>query len=149
MTRLLLWSLLCGLCIIVELSSPGLFFFLSFAIGALAALGAAWLELSPVVEVGLFLGVSVVAFMVLRMLARYIGKEAVQTNVYALQGKKGVVLATITPLERGWVKIDGEIWAAAPVGNCSFEKDEIVEVHSISGAHVKVRRPKPDVPYEC
>ena len=140
MTMLMLWSLLFGLCIIFELSSPGLFFFLSFAFGALAATGTAWFEFTTVIQVTVFLGVSAVSFMVLRWYARRIGKEDVQTNVYALKGKKGVVLAKITPLERGWVKIDGETWAAAPVDNCSFEKDEIVEVVSISGAHVKVRK---------
>lgn len=140
MTTLVLWSLLCGLCVIIELSSPGLFFFLSFAFGAIAAAGAAWFELSFGIQVGLFLGVSAVSFMVLRWYARHIGKEEVQTNVYALKGKKGVVLAKITPLERGWVKIEGETWAAAPVNNCTFEKDEVVEVVSISGAHVKVRK---------
>jgi membrane protein implicated in regulation of membrane protease activity len=151
MTIFMLWSLLFGLCIVLELSSPGFFFFLSFALGALAAAGIAWFELSIVVEMVLFFGVSAVSFMVLRWYARHIGKKEVRTNVYALKGKKGVVLADITPLERGWVKIDGETWAAAPFDDCSFEKGTIVEVVSISGAHVKVRKSiaKPEAQEEC
>ena len=140
MTTVVLWSLMFGLCIIFELSSPGLFFFLSFAIGALAAAGISWFEFSPLVEIGLFLGVSAVSFMVLRWYARHTGKEEVHTNIYALKGKKGVVLVRITPLEKGWVKIEGETWAAVPVDACIFEEGSIVEIVSVSGAHVKVRK---------
>ncbi len=140
MTTLLLWSLLVGLCILFELSSPGLFFFLSFAIGALAAAGVSWFELSPMVEVGLFLSVSAVSFMVLRWYAGRTEKEDVQTNIYALKGKKGVVLVQITPLEKGWVKIEGETWAAASVDACILEEGTIVEILGVSGAHVKVRK---------
>ena len=140
MTTLVLWSLLCGLCIIVELGSPGLFFFLSFALGALVAAGVSLMGLSSLVEVVVFLGVSVLSFFVLRWYAKHTGKENVQTNIYALKGKKGVVLAQITPLKRGWVKIEGETWAAAPVDNCSYDKGEIVQIVSVSGAHVKVRK---------
>lgn len=146
MNTIVLWSLLCGLFLIFELSSPGLFFFLSFAVGALAAAGVSWSGLAPVAEVVTFLGVSAVSCMVLRWYAGRITKEEIATNVYALKGKKGVVLAKITPLERGWVKIEGETWAAAPVENCTFEKGTIVEVESISGAHVKVR--KSSTPHE-
>ena len=141
MTHLLWWALFFGLFIILELSSPGFFFFLSFAVGALAAATASLLSVPLSVELGIFGVVSVGAFLFLkRVAARVAHQNKIRTNVYALQGKKGVVVDQITPLTRGWIKIEGELWAAAPADNMSIEKDSVVEVVSTAGSHVKVKK---------
>jgi inner membrane protein len=141
MTDLAWWGLFFGLCIVLELSSPGYFFFLSFATGALAAATVAWFDVPVMVEAGVFVVVSLAAFFFLRRVAARVAQEGtVKTNVYALEGKKGVVIDLITPLERGWIKVDGEMWAAAPCDDHPLEKGSIVVVVSVAGSHLRVKK---------
>ena len=141
MIPLVWWGLFFGLFIILELSSPGYFFFLSFAVGSLAAALVSLVSSSLTVQLFACCVVALTAFFFLRRFAAQVALTGtVQTNVYALPGKKGIVIDTITPLHRGWIKIDGEIWAAAPLENVSIEKDAIVEVVSIVGSHLRVKQ---------
>ncbi len=141
MTSLTWWGLFFGLCIFLELSSPGYFFFLSFSVGALAAALVAWFNVATAVQGGVFLGVSALIFLMLRSYAaRLAQEESVKTNVYALQGKKGVVLEQIAPFTRGWIKVDGEIWAAVPYDDSSIEKGALIEVVDSAGSHLKVKQ---------
>ncbi len=141
MTMLLWWGLLFGLCILLELSSPGYFFFLSFSIGAFVALVSTWFGVSLKAALVIFLGVSVVSFILLRYYASWlVHKKKFETNVYALPGKKGVVLSQIDPFARGWVKLDGEVWAAMSQDETSIEKDAVIEVMRSLGSHVIVKK---------
>lgn len=141
MTSLAWWGLFFGLCLLLELSSPGYFFFLSFSIGALAAAGVAWYDLALALQGGVFIGVSTLAFLLLRRyVARIEQKNAVKTNVYALQGKKGVVIDEISPLTRGWIKVEGELWAAMPCDESIIEKGAIVKVTGSAGSHLTVKK---------
>ncbi len=141
MNNLAWWGLFFGLCLFLELSSPGYFFFLAFSMGALAAVGVTWFQLGTTIQGSVFLGVSALSLLILRRYAARIAKEGyVKTNVYALQGKKGVVLEQVTPLTRGWIKVDGETWAALPYNDISIDKGAIIEVVSSAGSHLKVKK---------
>lgn len=134
------WGLLCGFCLLIELSSPGYFFFLSFSLGALGALLGTYIGGSLVVQTILFFGVTGISFLLLRRYVAKLAKKAsFQTNVYALQGKRGVVVEQVSPFEKGWVKVEGELWAAIPSSEATLEKGVIVEVVSSAGTHLSVR----------
>lgn len=141
MTILTWWGIFLVLCLLVELSSPGYFFFLSFSVGALAAAGAAWYDASLLVQGGIFVGISALTFFFLR---RYVvGMEqqgAPKTNVYAMQGKRGIVTEEITSIKRGWVKVDGELWAAAPCDDTAIEKGALVKIVGNAGSHLTVKK---------
>lgn len=141
MSMILWWALFFGLCLVLELSSPGYFFFLSFSAGALVAAITAWYEVALPLQSVLFLSVSAGTFFLLRSyVARIEQKSQIKTNVYALHGKKGVVLADISLLSKGWIKVDGETWAALPYDDAPIEKGSIVKVVGSAGSHLTVKK---------
>jgi membrane protein implicated in regulation of membrane protease activity len=118
------WLLFAFMCLVVEIGHPGLFFFLSFFFGALCAAGIALSGMSIASQGILFFTVTGIAFFVLRRwVYQYVHKSTKnnQTNVYALQGKRGVVLTTVKILHKGVVKIGGERWLAHSVDQRSIE----------------------------
>ena len=141
---LILWSLFfLGSVLFEILISPGLFFFLSFSIGAAASLIATFFGVGIIYEFIIFFVVTGLAFAVLTKVVKKISRGTLhKTNIYALQGKQGVVTESISHCQKGWVKIDGELWAAFALENELIEKGEMVEVISMAGSHVKVRKSK-------
>lgn len=141
MTMLMWWALFFGLCLVLELSSPGYFFFLSFSAGGLAAAGAAWYEVALPLQALIFLGVSAGTFFLLRYyVARNEQKGGIKTNMDALHGKKGVVLEDISSLSKGWIKVDGEKWAALPYDQMPIEKGSVVKIVGSAGSHLTVKK---------
>ena len=135
------WSLVCGLCLLLELSSPGFFFFFSFCLGAAAAgIVSAVYDQLPL-EFAVFFAVSLVTFGLLRRyMVLFTRKKEVKTNVYALVGKKGVVVSQISPPSRGWITIEGETWSGASLDGINIEKDALVEVVNSAGSHLIVKK---------
>ena len=60
------------------------------------------------------------------------------TNVFSLVGKKGVVIKEINPIEAtGQVKIGGELWSATSNGN-SIPKSTTITVTDVDGVKLIV-----------
>lgn len=134
------WLVIAFICLMLEMGSPGLFFFLSFFVGALAAAGASLISKLLIIQGVAFLGGTIIALFVLKQWLTqnmFKGRKQGRTNVFALQGKYAVVLRDITPDKRGEVKINGEIWMAH--ANEVIAKGETVEIVAIRGAHVVVK----------
>ncbi len=141
MTMLMWWALFFGFCLILELSSPGYFFFLSFSSGSLFAALGSWYEVSLLLQVLIFLGVSAFAFFLLRSyVAHNEEKDGIKTNMDALHGKKGLVIEDISSLSKGWIKVDGQMWAALPYDQIPIEKGSVVKVVGSAGSHLIVRK---------
>ncbi len=135
------WLIIAFFCLMVEIGSPGLLFFLSFFVGALAAAGASLVFSSLVVQGAVFLGCTIVALYVLKQwIAQKMFKDHPygRTNVFALQGKHGMIIKDVMADKSGEVKINGEIWTARADDN--IKKGEAVEVISVRGAHVVVKK---------
>ena len=140
MTSLTWWILVFIATVLAELSSPGLFFFISISGGALAAALVSWFDISLMAEYLIFIAVSVGLFFFLR---RYVAKmkdTLHATNVYALLGKKGIVVEELSEYKKGWVRLDGELWAAVPSKGERIEVGASIEVVSAAGSHVVVRK---------
>jgi membrane protein implicated in regulation of membrane protease activity len=115
----IIWLLMGVGLLLIELFTPGLFFFISFAFGSLFGALAAWLGYSLFIQGALALLVSLIQFFGMRRrLKQFTDSAQTPTNIHALQGKKGVVLAEISPLEVGSVKVGGEQWAASSSSLC-------------------------------
>jgi membrane protein implicated in regulation of membrane protease activity len=131
-----------ALCFLIfEMGSPGLFFFLSFFFGALAAAGANFLAYGVITQALIFLGGSGIAMLGLKL---WLNKDKQHrqehtTNVYALYGKQALVLTDITPLQAGEVKVGGEIWSARSFHTDVIKAGAIVEVVHVEGSHVIVK----------
>lgn len=107
-----------------------------FAIGAVAGAGASLLGAGVVLQVVVFLVVSVALVSVVRTIAvrhRHTRPE-LRTGIDALKGRQALVLERVDG-RTGRVKLGGEIWSARSYdANLVFEAGQEVDVIEIEGA---------------
>ncbi len=110
-----------------------------FSIGAVFSFVLAILGQSVMVQLLVFIGVSIFLLLSVRPLAKkYFRTNIIGTNADRLVGKVAVCTKQIEPGERGEVKIDGKYWTAISAGNEPIEVDEKVEILSIEGVKLIV-----------
>lgn len=137
---LFVWLLLLIVFIVVELVTMGLTT-IWFAAGALVAALAAVVHAPLVVQVGLFLIVSIILLLFTRPLAvRFFNKERIKTNVESLVGRQAIVISEIDNLEGiGQVTVGGQEWAARSLDeNIKIPVGTVVFVRAISGVKLLV-----------
>lgn len=111
-----------------------------FATGALVAAFSAMYIDSIIVQVAIFLLVSVVLLIFTRPIVnKYFSKKTVKTNADALVGMTGIVMETIQPNKPGQVKVNGQMWTAI-AGDDVIYKDEEVIVKEISSVKLVVAK---------
>jgi membrane protein implicated in regulation of membrane protease activity len=109
------WAAIAALAFVGELLSVS-FFLLFFSLGALTALGMAFLGFGLVPQAVGFVAASVVSMFVLRpaimnRLALHGGEPYVSSN--SITGRTGVVTSPIEPGGKGMIRIgNGEFWTA-------------------------------------
>ena len=113
-----------------------------FAGGALAAFIASLLGANIVVQVILFVVVSVLLLALTRPLAvEYLNKDRIRTNADSLIGKTAVVKQEIDNLNaQGQVSVDGQEWTARSVEEQVIPKNVQVEIVEINGVKLMVRQ---------
>lgn len=135
------WLIVAFLFLILEISSPGLLFFLSFFIGAFCTALAALLSLSMTIQLIIFLCVSILSCFLLPLwLRKRVQERTHATNVQAIIGKRGIVIKAIGVNHTGQIKVQGEIWSALSVNNEEIEEGTMVEVVNIRGVHLFVKK---------
>lgn len=136
--------LVIALFLIMEMGSPGFFFFISFFAGALGSAVASLFLLSFFVQTIVFLCVTSGSFVFLRYWVKkqMIPRHVFPTNVYALQGKRGYVIKKIEQDFSGQVKVRGQVWSAQSYNNQIIEKNSAVEIIDIRGVHLIVKKLK-------
>jgi membrane protein implicated in regulation of membrane protease activity len=135
-TGLALWLIAAVLLAIGELLTPGLFFLGPVALAAVGAAVAAGIGGGIVLELIVFIAVSVASLALLRPIARrHIHMPALtRTGTAALVGTKAVVLERVDA-NGGRVRIGGEEWSArAFFEGQTLEPGARVEVAKIEGA---------------
>jgi membrane protein implicated in regulation of membrane protease activity len=136
MTGLVLWLIAAVLLAIGELLTPGLFFLGPVAVAAVAAAVVAGLGAGAIVQLLVFIGVSLASLAVLRPIARrHLHMPALaRTGTAALVGSKAVVLQRVD-VNGGRVRLGGEEWSArAYFEEQVLEPGARVEVAQIQGA---------------
>jgi len=116
--------------------ATGSFFLAPFAGGALIAAVLAALGAGAVVTWAVFVAVSVVLLLALRPVARAHLKQParLRTGTAALVGRSGTVVERVA-LDRGCVRIDGDVWTARPYDDDQvYEAGTRVQVIEIRGA---------------
>ncbi|MFC1842606.1 NfeD family protein [Candidatus Dependentiae bacterium] len=137
------WLVIAILFLVLEMGSPGLFFFLSFFFGALIAAGSTFFTDSIIAQSFIFLAASFVSFLIMHFWVKkkvLKAKEHELTNIYALKGKRAKVLKDIMPPEAGKVKVYGEIWSARTFGKEVLKQGEYVDIAAIKGSHLIVKK---------
>jgi len=135
-TGLALWLIAAVLLAIGELLTPGLFFLGPVALAAVGAAVTAGIGGGIVLELIVFIAVSVASLALLRPIARrHIHMPALtRTGTAALVGTKAVVLERVDA-NGGRVRIGGEEWSArAFFEGQTLEPGARVEVAKIEGA---------------
>ena len=136
MTGLVLWLIAAVLLGIGELLTPGLFFLGPVAVAAVGAAIAAGVGGGIVLQLIVFIAVSIASLAFLRPIARrhVHMPELMRTGTAALVGKKAVVLQRVDA-NGGLVRIGGEDWSArAFFEEQTLEPGQRVEVAKIEGA---------------
>jgi membrane protein implicated in regulation of membrane protease activity len=135
-TGLVLWLIAAVLLAIGELLTPGLFFLGPVAVAAVGAAITAGIGGGVVLQLIVFIAVSVASLAFLRPIARrhVHMPELMRTGTAALVGKKAVVLQRVDA-NGGLVRIGGEDWSArAFFEEQTLEPGARVEVAKIEGA---------------
>ena len=134
-----IWLAAVVIFLILELMTPTLIF-ACFVVGSLVsgAVGFFYPE-NYYLQIGVFVGISVILLPLTRTLAKKITRESPQkSNVDALIGKVGLVTKAIDPDLGGQVRLEGEVWMAT--ANEGIEVDSKVTVTSVSGTKVHVEK---------
>jgi membrane protein implicated in regulation of membrane protease activity len=137
--------------IVAEVFTLG-FFLLWFGIGALAAAVAGALGAPFVLQFAIFAVVSVALTAMSRTIfAKYLShseENTLKMGIDALPGQIGTVTAgSKGALHEGAVKVYGSTWTAFPIdGETLLEEGEKVEVVSIKGSSIYVRRVTNELP---
>jgi membrane protein implicated in regulation of membrane protease activity len=141
------WCVLGAILIVAEVFTSG-FVLLWFGIGAMVAAFAALIGIdSLAIQFLIFALVSVGLIAASRTIfVNYFSREktgdSLRTGVDALPGKIGTVVSSSRgALHEGAVKVFGSTWTAYPaVGENPLEAGERVQVESVEGASIYVRR---------
>ncbi|MCM1272611.1 MAG: NfeD family protein [Clostridium sp.] len=136
-----IWLILSAVLVVMEIISLGLTT-VWFAIGALVAALAAFFHASFGIQLIIFAVVSLVLLVLMGPLARkHLIKEPEKTNVEGLVGKVGIVKSTIDNLKaEGVVMLNGTEWTARSENDAVIEAESQVEVCSISGVKLIVKK---------
>ena len=138
------WLALVVIMLVIEIITLGLTT-LWFAGGALVAFIAALLGAPLVVQVILFLVVSVALLLITRPLAvKYFNKDRIKTNAESLIGAQGIVTSEIINLQGiGQVTVGGQEWSAkAKDSQRNFQPGEVVDIVEIQGVKLIVEESK-------
>ena len=136
MTGLVLWLIAAVLLGVGELLTPGLFFLGPVALAAVGAAITAGVGGEIVLQLIVFIGVSLASLAFLRPIARrHVHMPALtRTGTAALVGKKALVVQRVDA-NGGLVRIGGEEWSArAFFEEQTLEPGARVEVAKIEGA---------------
>jgi membrane protein implicated in regulation of membrane protease activity len=143
MSEPLIWILIAVIFAVIEGFTMGLTT-IWFTVGGVAACIVALLGGPLLLQIAIFLIVSVILLYFTRPLAEKrlkIGHE--KNNIDQMIGKTCLVTGTIQPYHTGQAKVNGMVWTAAVKDNTeTIEKGQLVRIVGIEGVKLIVEREK-------
>lgn len=139
--EMIFWLIVFVVLLIVEIATMGLTT-VWFAGGALIAFLAAYLGFGVIVQVVVFLVVSILLLILTRPLAvKFFNQERQKTNAESLIGQKAIVKEEINTLQAtGRVEVNGMEWSAKTEESEIIEADTIVMIKGIQGVKLIVEK---------
>lgn len=112
-----------------------------FLIGAIAALIAAFCGANLIIQIIVFIAVSILALVITRPLVKkYINPKKEHTNADRVIGQVGIVAEDIDNIKAtGQVKADGKIWTARTTDNSIIPSGCEVIIEKIDGVKLIVK----------
>ena len=135
------WVILAGIFFIIEMATIGFLVFW-FGIGALIAMVFSFFTSNIAIQTTVFiLSSTVLLFFTRPFVNKFTKKDAeVQTNVYSIIGKRGIVIKDIDPIRgKGQIQVGTEIWSAKSFDDRKIEKGLEVEILEIDGVKAVVK----------
>ena len=133
------WLIMSVVLLVVEILTPGTFFFACLSMGALVAGISATAAVPGWLPWIVFAVISLVSIYLIRPFAkRMFQQHRKKSNVDALIGEKAWVTEPINPPDNGMVKVEGELWRAE--ASEKIEAGVYVEVKSVKGTRLEVQR---------
>lgn len=135
----LFWLIVAGIFFIGEMLTTGFLIFW-LGLGSIIALVVSLFTSNLIIQTAAFVFSSIILIFATKPLTdKFAKKDLVPTNVYTLNGKKGIVIEEINPTEgKGQIKVGGEIWSAICDENIVIPKDSEVEIIRIQGVKTYV-----------
>ncbi len=136
----LVWTLICLLALILELSS-GTFYLMCFAIGAACSIVVSLFATPFWVQVLVFAVASALCVFCVRPFAvRYLHPSHADrtSNADALIGRDGIVIEPIIAEKPGYVKVDGDEWRAVTADGIGVAKGTLVRIVGMDSIIVTV-----------
>lgn len=132
-----IWILAAGLLAIIEAFTLGLTT-IWFAGGAVCASAAAMFGAPVIVQIAVFLAISVLLLVITRpIVKRRLNDRTEKTNVEAIIGQEGIAEEDISQYVNGQVRADGKIWSAT-CETGEIKKGKVVIIKSIKGVTLTV-----------
>ena len=127
----LIWTIVFFGCLIIELSS-GDFYFVCFALGAIASLVSSFFDVPVLVQILVWAVASVACLVFVRpsLVKRLHNRKERKSNADALIGRNGIVIEIIPANGYGYVKIDGDEWRSVSADGTELKKNTTVTVVS-------------------
>jgi len=136
----LVWLIIGLTLLVMEMLTPGLFFFACFSVGAFAASLAALLDAPPWAVWALFFVVSFLAILIIAPIARRWMKKSpyVPVGLDSLEGQTARVIEDINPdTGKGQVRLtNGAIWRA--VSDRPIAENSEVKIACVVGTRLQV-----------
>lgn len=135
------WLFIFAVLLVIEIVTLGLTT-VWFAVGSIAAFLAAYVGFGVLVQVIVFLVVSIVLLILTRPIAvKFFNQERECTNAESLIGQKAVVTEEINTVHSvGKVEVNGMEWSAKADESNIIEKDTIVLIKGIQGVKLIVEK---------
>ena len=139
--EMIFWLIVFVILLVVEIATMALTT-VWFAGGALAAFLAAYIGFGVVVQVLVFLIVSILLLVLTRPLAvKFFNQERQKTNAESLIGQKAIVKEEINTLRTtGRVEVNGMEWSAKTEESEIIKADTIVMIKGIQGVKLIVEK---------
>lgn len=146
-----LWLAAAVVFLLGELAIYTSFFLASFALGAGVACALAFFDVGLGWQWLAFVGISGVAFLVLRPYSRMLDRETASVHTEGANrwvGKMATVVADIPPgpAETGLVRVEREQWRAESVGDRAIAAGTVVRVVRVDGTRMLVEPIEPAEP---
>lgn len=134
------WIVFIIVTIIIEIETLDLIS-IWFTLGAVGALIAAALDADLLIQVGIFISISILLLLATRPLAKGMSKkQRIATNADRVVGMIGIITKEVTPYQLGEIKVDYSLWRATNLNNQTFEVGEKALIKAISGTKLVIAK---------
>ncbi len=125
----------------LEVATPASLISIWFSIGALFAYVAALLNLGILVEIGVFIVMSIISFILVRpFVLKFITHKPFKTNADRFIGVQTKIVEEVYSDKWGAVTLEGIRWSVREVKNGVLTKGTLVEVVALEGAKLVVKQ---------